>query len=409
MDNNMQIPPLPSFLLQLLSASGLQWLPALILRRRLLKILMPAAAVLVSACQRLPELGPPQPRPVRVISLSGAQTVKSVELSGEVRPRVESRLGFQVGGRLVERRVDLGQRVKAGDVLARIDASDLRLQESAARAQLDAARTEHDQAGIEYRRALDLRARNFVAQAEVDRRKAALDAAQSRVDALQSQLGVQSNQARYTDLKAPADGFITGVDVEVGQVVGPGIPVLRWAASRDMEVAVSIPEGRLQEVRDMGRATVRFWVDGDRVAARLREVSSMADPLTRSFQARLTLETVPEAIRYGMSAVALFERKQATDGFKIPLTALFAEEGKSWVFVLDEKAGKVNRIPIVPHDVDGNQFVIRDGVSDGQLIVVAGTHLLKDGQPARRFIEPVATKGDKAEAGTESGSKKGAH
>lgn len=368
-------------------------------------VLLPFSLLVLTACQRLPELGPPQPRPVRVIALSGAQTIKSVELSGEVRPRIESRLGFQVGGRLAERRVDLGQRVKAGDVLARIDPSDLKLQESAARSQLAAARTEAEQAGIEYRRTLDLRSKNFVSQAEVDRRKAALDASQARVDALQSQLSVQTNQARYTDLIAPTDGFITGLDVEVGQVVGPGVPVLRLAASRDMEVAVSIPEGRLQEVRDMGRATVRFWTDGEKVAARLREISSMADPLTRSFHARLTLESVPDNIRYGMSAVALFERKQNTDGFKIPLTALFAEEGKSWVFVLDDKEGKVNRINIIPHDVDGNQFVIRDGLSDGQLVVVAGTHLLKDGQAARRFIEPVSTKGEtKSET-----SQKGTH
>lgn len=370
---------------------------------------LPCMLLVATACQRLPELGPPQPRPVRVIALSGAQTIKSIELSGEVRPRIESRLGFQVGGRLAERRVDLGQRVKAGDVLARIDPSDLKLQESAARSQLAAARTESEQAAIDYRRALDLRSKNFVSQAEVDRRKAGLDAAQARVDALQSQLSVQTNQARYTDLLAPVDGFITGLDVEVGQVVGPGVPVLRLAASRDIEVAVSIPEGRLQEVRDMGRATIRFWTEGQRVTARLREISSMADPLTRSFQARLSLESVPDGIRYGMSATALFERKQNTDGFKIPLTALFAEEGKSWVFVLDEKEGKVNRINIIPHDVDGNQFVIREGLSDGQLVVVAGTHLLKDGQAARRFIEPVSTKSEaKGETKGEAGQK-GAH
>lgn len=351
----------------------------------------------MSGCKPAPEASAPLPRPVRVIELSASQTVREIELSGEVKPRVESRLSFQVGGRLLERRVDLGQRVKAGDVLARIDANDLRLQESAARSQVSAAKTEAEQASLEYRRALDLRSKNFIAQAEVDRRKTALDAAQSRVDALQSQLAVQSNQARYTELTAPADGFITGVDADVGQVLAPGIPVLRWAAARDMEVAVTVPEVRLQDVRQIAQAKVRFWVDGSSVSARLREVSSMADPLTRTFNARLTLESVPDNIRYGMSAVARFERRTPTDGFRIPLTALFAEEGKSWVFVLDEKAGKVNRLPITPHDVDGNLFVVREGLSDGQLVVVAGTHVLKDGQAARRFIEPVAAgqrKGD---------------
>lgn len=360
------------------------------MRLNVLPFLMSWLLVL-TACKPAMEAAEPLPRPVRVIALSSSQSVKEIELSGEVRPRVESRLSFQVPGRLLERRVDLGQRVKAGQVLARIDASDLRLQESAAKSQLAAARTEVEQAKLEYRRALDLRAKNFISQAEVDRRKAGLDAAQSRVDALQSQLAVQTNQARYTELTAPAEGFITGVDADVGQVLSPGLPVLRWAAARDMEVAVTIPEARVQDVRQIGKATVRFWVDGAQVPATLREVSSTADPLTRSFHARLSLGEVPESIRYGMSAVARFERTQQTDGFLIPLTALFAEEGKSWVYVLDEAAGKVNRVAITPHDVDGNRFVVREGLSEGQWVVVAGTHVLKDGQAARRFVEPVSS------------------
>jgi multidrug efflux pump subunit AcrA (membrane-fusion protein) len=157
-----------------------------------------------------------------------------------------------------------------------------------------------------------------------------------------------------------------------------------------MEVAVFLPEARMEELRKIGKAQVRFWTEGPTVPARLREVSSMADPLTRNFAARLALQSAPDGIQYGMSAVARFERTEVSTGFKIPLTALFAEEGKSWVFLLDEAKGIVTRVNIVPSDIDGNQFVVKSGLSEGQLVVVAGTHVLKEGQGARRFIEPTA-------------------
>lgn len=359
------------------SLSSVAWLPLLI------------CLSFLSACQRLPEPEPPQPRPVRVIQLDPADSRRVIELSGEVRPRVESHLAFQVGGRLIERRADLGQRVRKGEVLARIDPVDQALQENAMRAQLAAATAEADQAQLDYSRAIDLKSRNFVSQAEVDRRKAALDAMLARVDAVRAQLGVQSNLARYTALVAPGDGYITAVDANVGQVVGPGVPVLRWAQSNDMELAVQIPEARIDEVRRMGEATVRFWADQDAVSARLREVSSMADPLTRGFPARLSLKKAPDGLQFGMSAVARFQRTESVQGFKIPMSALFAEEGNAWVYVLDEAEGVVRRTAIKPHDIDGNQFIVKEGLSQGQWVVVAGTHALRDGQPARRFIEPI--------------------
>ncbi len=347
--------------------------------------------LLTAGCQRFPDEVTPQPRPVRVIQVSAQGALKFAELSGEVRPRVESRLGFQVGGRLVERPVDLGQKVRKGQVLARIDPIDLNLQESAGKAQLNAAQTEAEQIRLDYNRALELKSKNFVSQAEVDRRKAALDTALARVETAKSQLGVQANQSRYSVLLAPDDGFITGVEADVGQVLAAGTPVLRWGQSSSMEIAVTIPEGRVEDIRQMGKADVRFWADGDHVQARIREVSSVADPATRSFSARLTLDTIPDGVKYGMSAVARFEKKDAKTGFKIPLSALFAEEGKSWVFVLDEKQGTVSRINIVPSEVEDNQFIVREGLQEGQWVVVAGTHVLKNGQAARRFIEPTKT------------------
>jgi multidrug efflux pump subunit AcrA (membrane-fusion protein) len=150
-----------------------------------------------------------------------------LELSGEVRARVEARLGFRLSGKLAKRMVEVGQSVKVGQVLAQLDPSDLQLAVDSARAQAEAARTQRDLAAADFKRFQALKEQNFISGAELERRDAALKAAQAQLDQAQAQLAVQSNQAAYTSLRADASGVVTAVEAEVGQVLAAGATVLR--------------------------------------------------------------------------------------------------------------------------------------------------------------------------------------
>ena len=191
-------------------------------------LLMVAAAALLAACSR--PAPPEEPvRSVKLLTVGVGALQSSLEYSGEVRARVESRLGFRVAGKIVQRQAELGQRVRAGQVLAQLDPKDYQLATDAARAQLASATTQRDLAAADYKRYQALKDQNFISGAELERRDATLKAAQATLDQARAQLSSQGNQAAYTTLVADVAGVVTGIDAEPGQVVSAGTPVVRQA------------------------------------------------------------------------------------------------------------------------------------------------------------------------------------
>jgi RND family efflux transporter MFP subunit len=190
-----------------------------------------------------------------------------MEFSGEVRARVESRLGFRLNGKLAKRMVEVGQSVKVGQVLAQLDPSDLQLAVDSARAQAEAARTQRDLAAADFKRFQALKEQNFISGAELERRDAALKAAQAQLEQAQAQLAVQSNQAAYTSLRADASGVVTAVEAEVGQVLAAGATVLRVAADGPREVQFSVPEDKITAIKTGQKVIMRPWAQPDWVRA----------------------------------------------------------------------------------------------------------------------------------------------
>lgn len=354
------------------------------------------APIVLLACTQAP---PPSEdiRPVRVMSVHPAQTSIVAELSGEVRPRVESRVGFQVSGRIVTRAVEVGQSVAEGAVLATLDAADLKLGATAATAALNAARVDRDQQRADFLRFEDLRRQGFISAADLERRKAALDAAESRYEQASAQAGVSGNQAAYTVLRAPTAGVVTAIDAEAGQVVAPGQSVVRLARSDDKEVAIAIPENRLALLRQIPQVTVTLWALGPAGAAqppaplhgRVREISPVADPATRTFPARIALTDAPPAAALGMSATVRFEAPLPQPILAVPMQALLREGDATYVWKLDRAAGTVARHPVQVATVSGNDLVLAGGVAPGDTLVTAGVHLLKDGQKVRVLDQPI--------------------
>jgi len=355
-------------------------------------VLAPLAAAALVACSKP---APPleDVRPVRVITLASDTAGERLEFSGDVRPRYESQLGFRVGGKIVERKVDVGATVKRGDVLMRLDPQDLRLAESQARATLRAAETERDLARADYKRHVDLRAQNFVSQAVLDTKQSALKAAQANVDAARAGLRGQANQSNYTNLAADADGVVTAIEAEVGQVVQPGSPVVRVARTVEKEVVIGIPEDKVGQLRAASDVTVRLWAnEAVAIPGKIREVSPVADPATRTYTVKVAIPENAE-VRLGMTAtVELATGGNGAAGLRLPLSALVQHKGASSVWIVEN--GAVKLVPVQVVGQVRNDVLVTGQVAAGQNVVTAGVNLLRNGQKVRILTADVSRRAD---------------
>jgi len=345
-------------------------------------------------------------RPVRALQAVMEGSDIATEFSGEVRPRIESRLGFRVPGKIIARKVDVGTVVKRGQVLMQLDPQDLLLGQAQAKAGLSAAESNRDLAKAELKRYQELREKNFVAQAVLDAKDTAFRAAQASYDQARAGLSNQSNQASYASLVADVDGVVTGIDAEVGQVVAAGSPVVRVAKTGELDVVVGIPEDKVNSIRHMSDVKVRMWANqGEVIVAKLRELSPIADPVTRTFTAKVALSPEVKDVRLGMTATVSFGMKNPQAMIRLPLTALLQEKNVNSVWVVE--AGAVKLIPVQLGGTAGEDVLIASGVSAGQMVVTAGVNLLKNGQKVKILgVEAASDAGNAAVVANASGAAK---
>jgi multidrug efflux system membrane fusion protein len=337
-----------------------------------------ASLIFLAACSK-PVEKVEEVRPVRAMTLSAANATSVAEFPGEVRARYESRLGFRVGGKIVARLVDVGSPVKHGQVLMRLDPQDLQLAQSQANSALQAAESNLELAKSEYARYKDLREKNFVSQAILDSKETAYRAAKASYEQASATLRTQRNQTGYGNLVADADGVVTGIDAETGQVVAAGTPVVRVARIGEKEIVISIPEDRVDMLRKIEHVTVHTWANpNEAFPGKLRELSPVADSATRTYTAKIALPNAPEEIRLGMSAYVTFNAASATPALKVPLSALVQSGNSTAVWVVDK--GAVRLAPVQLAGASGNDMLVASGITPGQTIVTAGVHLLKPGQ-----------------------------
>ena len=355
-----------------------------------LRLAIAAAVVALAACSK-PAPAPEPVRAVKVLTVGAAPAETRHEFAGEVRARVESRLAFRVGGKIVQRQVEVGQRVKPGQVLAQLDAQDLRLAADAARAQVAAAATNRDLAAADFRRYQALREQNFISGAELERRETALKAAQAQLDQAQAQLAAQSNQARYATLVADVAGVVTAVDAEAGQVVAAGAPVVRIAQDGPRDVVFSVPEDKVAAVRPGSGVDVRVWAQDTALQGKVREVAASADPVTRTYAVKVSLEG---AVQPPLGAtVYVLPRSLAVAGtpvLKLPTSALRQEGQGTAVWVLDRATMTVRSQPVQVATADGNEAVIASGLQPGMTVVAAGVHVLAPGQKVTVYQDRTA-------------------
>lgn len=340
--------------------------------------------LLLAACSK-PQPQPEPVRSVRTLVVASAAAAGTQDYAAEIRARTETRLGFRVGGKMVSRSAEIGQRVKAGDVLARLDPEDLRLSQEAARAAVQAAQVNHDISLADFRRFKELRDQGFISGAELERREAALKSAAAQLDQARAQAAVQGNQAAYTTLVAPAAGVVVGVDAEPGTVLAAGTPVLRLALDGPRDVVFAVPEDAVAPVRTMlGRAgalSVKLWGAPDKLSATVREVAAAADPATRTFLVKADVSSPLQQL--GQTATVSIELPRVEGVTLLPLPAVKEHKGRSAVWVVDPPAQVVRTREVEVAGAQGNDVIIRSGLKPGDVVVTAGVHVLTEGQKVR--------------------------
>ncbi|MFY7860248.1 MAG: efflux RND transporter periplasmic adaptor subunit [Limnohabitans sp.] len=320
-------------------------------------------------------------RAVKVITIAGSNLNVEGVYSAEIRARVESRLGFQVGGKLLQRPVEPGQRVAAGQLLAQIDARDYQLAAQSAQAQLSAAQSQRDLAAAEYKRFEALKAQNFISGAELERRETALKAADASLNQAKAQAQAQSNQASYASLSASHAGVVTAVDGEVGQVVSAGQPIVRLAHDGPRDAVFAVSEQMVMGLK-LGQAMQATLLStGQILNGKVRELAASADPVTRTFAVKLSLAdstNLPLGVTVNVHAGPTVGNAPLV--IKLPTSALRQEGQSTVVWVLDEATMTVNTQAVQLGMVDGNEVVIQSGLKPGQKVVSAGVHVLAPGQ-----------------------------
>ncbi|MEO0035735.1 MAG: hypothetical protein RLZZ501_1758 [Pseudomonadota bacterium] len=348
------------------------------------------ALALLAGCDEPKPPAEPALRPVRAEPARAVAVQDFPALVGEVRPHFESDLGFKVAGRVAWRLNRLGAVVRRDEVVARLDEQDQRNQLATAQADLASARAGLAQAASEEKRQNTLRNDGWVSQARYESALQARDSAAAQVRAAGARLKLAQDQLGYTQLRAPADGVITALGAEAGQVVGAGQMVLRLARPERRDAVFALAENRLAELPPDAPVEIALLDDPSvRSAGTVTEIAPSADPATRTYAIKVALPDDAEALRFGMSVVGRIQTG-ARRVIALPAAALFQQNGQPAVWVVDPASRAVALVPVGEVRIESGRLLIGDGLAEGALVVTAGVQTLVPGQKVRLLDAPAA-------------------
>nr|WP_320145264.1 efflux RND transporter periplasmic adaptor subunit [uncultured Anaeromusa sp.] len=320
---------------------------------------------------------------VRAGRVAAVGSKQNYVYSGEVRGRFESQLSFQVGGKLIKRYVELGSIVHAGDALMQIDSRDLQQVVNSNVAATYSAESQLKLAENNLNRYQQLYSQGAISQAQLDQYQSAYEVARASAVQAGAQYSQGANQLGYSVLYADKDGVVSNINAEVGQVVGAGQAVVTLVQDGEREVEINVPENRVEELRKATQSKITFWALGDiATEGRVREISPMADPVTRTYKARLTLLNAPPEVKLGMTAaVEISDSQNGTVKALVPLSSIYQTNNSPCVWVVKE--GVVQLRPVQTGAFRDASIEILSGVENGEVIVTAGVHRLREGQKVK--------------------------
>ena len=328
-------------------------------------------------------------RPVRVEKVTAGGGKRTRTFSGSASAGHESKLSFRVGGTLKEMSVKLGDRVRKGQVMARLDPRDYELQVQQARASLNQAQAQQRNAGAAYERTRGLYENNNASINDLDTARAAMESAQAQVEALTKQLQLAESQLSYTELTVPLDGLIADVLPEVNENVRAGQAIAVLNAGDRPEVTFSVPEQLIREVREGNPVSARFdAIPGRRFAATITEVGVATGDTATTFTVRATLDRANDEVRQGMATEVTLTFGETGDRSKLYVKpkAVVEDQGGRFVYVASptgEGLGTVERRSVQTGVLAEDGLEIREGLWEGDLLVVAGLRFMKEGLVVR--------------------------
>lgn len=352
-------------------------------------LLVGATALTIPACSSAPADPRVGPQLVRVATVRGAGDAER-EFTGVVSARVQSDLGFRVAGKIVERLVDTGQAVRRGQPLMRIDRTDLALATIAQAGSVEAARARALQTAADEKRYRDLVSAGAVSASAYDQARAAADAARAQLEAARAQASVSRNAAGYSVLLADADGIVVETLAEPGQVVTAGQTVVRLAHSGPREATISLPETIRPALGSTASASI--FNSGGAGIARLRQLSSAADPQTRTFDARYVLEGAPARAPLGSTVTIRLADATTPATMEVPLASITDKGHGPGVWIVTGSPLHVAWRPVRLAGLGEETARISAGLEPGERFVALGAHLLHQGQTVRTAASQAAAR-----------------
>jgi len=328
-----------------------------------------------------PAQAPVEPRVVMVAPARFSDADMVRRLPGTIAARTEADLAFRVAGKVLDRRVEVGDTVRAGDVVATLDPTDLALQLESAEAERTAARIGLEKAEINLARLTSLGTKGWASGKASDDEQVAAEEARARLMRAERSVELVRNQLSYATLRADTDGVVTDTMAEAGQVLAAGQPVVRVARAGEREAVVAIPEAMLAGL-DRAAVSVELWSQpGHPIAAQLRELSPIADRATRTFEARFSLAEA-ETAALGMSVTVTLEIPGASAAAELPLAALF-DAGSGPVVWVVGRDGALEARKVAVAGYEAGTARITGGLAEGERVVILGANKLKQGEPVR--------------------------
>lgn len=345
-------------------------------------------ALFAAGCDRSAETEEPIVRPVRVVTVTKPQSGESLTLSGVVEAKTEADLSFRIAGRVVERLASVGDRVDAGQLLARLDSQDEENALRAARASLAAAEGKFVEAETNYGRQRQLLDRGHTTRQRYDQAVQTLNTLRSQVDMATAQLAIAKNRLDDTNLYADAPGEITARGADTGEVVQPGLMVFRVARKDGRDAVFDAPSSLLARGSRDATVEVALSIDPSVVATgRVREVAPQADAQTGTFRVRVGLKNPPAEMRLGSTVTGSVTIEGAT-GIVVPASALSRSNGVPSVWVLDTVSGTVSPRPVDVAAYRASEVLVAEGLVPGDVVVTAGVQSLRPGQKVRLLGQP---------------------
>ncbi|MFD2644021.1 efflux RND transporter periplasmic adaptor subunit [Pseudomonas japonica] len=334
-------------------------------------------ALVLAGCREKPAQEPQRPR-VAVQKVEAVDFAARVTLTGDVQARVHSDLSFRVGGKIVSRSVDVGDHVKANQVLARLDPKDLQTNVDSANAEVLAARARVTQSAAAFVRQQKLLPKGYTSQSEYDSAQAALRSSQSALKAAEAQLANAREQLSYTELVADAAGVITERQAEVGQVVQATMPIFGLARDGDRDAVFNVYEALLL-TPDKAKAITVSLLDDPKVQAvgHVREITPTVSAQSGTVQIKIALDKVPDGMQLG-SAVSASGEPQGKPGIELPWSALTKALREPAVWVVGE-GNVVSLQPVTVTRYLTGKVVVSEGLHSGQSVVVLGGQLMHPG------------------------------